>query len=337
VKIGMEFKERDIYEIVEILNSHLKEEVGVGDLLIQALMKKINSSDIVFLLLQILEEKGYIKGKKGSFLVNKEISDEEAKEIAKIISGKILKSKKIFVTPLEVAKFFQCPRRLFLEKVVLAKQEKEEKGKTWDGEAVHYAVNFFVKNLSSMQPKYLIEEAAKKAMEKFAGKITISKESLVDFLERFYSLIKKEGFSYILMERKFESLKAGIVGTPDIVGIKNEEIIPIDIKLAEIKGERIKEEHLLQSVGESILVENFFRRKVNFSYLIYFSSKSLVKIRVTEKLKRKFLNYKKEIERMCKIGRIPEKGKLPNMEKRVCLGCHVRQSCENMEALRSPF
>ncbi len=333
----MEFKERDIYEIVEILNSHLKEEVGIGDLLIQALMKKINSSDIVFLLLQILEEKGYIKGKKGSFLVNKEISDEEAKEIAKIISGKILKSKKIFVTPLEVAKFFQCPRRLFLEKVVLAKQEKEEKGKTWDGEAVHYAVNFFVKNLSSMQPKYLIEEAAKKAMEKFAGKITISKESLIDFLERFYSLIKKEGFSYILMERKFESLKAGIVGTPDIVGIKNEEIIPIDIKLAEIKGERIKEEHLLQSVGESILVENFFRRKVNFSYLIYFSSKSLVKIRVTEKLKRKFLNYKREIERMCKIGRIPEKGKLPNMEKRVCLGCHVRQSCENIEALRSPF
>jgi len=333
----MEFKERDIYEIVEILNSHLKEEVGIGDLLIQALMKKINSSDIVFLLLQILEEKGYIKGKKGSFLVNKEISDEEAKEIAKIISGKILKSKKIFVTPLEVAKFFQCPRRLFLEKVVLAKQEKEEKGKTWDGEAVHYAVNFFVKNLSSMQPKYLIEEAAKKAMEKFAGKITISKESLIDFLERFYSLIKKEGFSYILMERKFESLKAGIVGTPDIVGIKNEEIIPIDIKLAEIKGERIKEEHLLQSVGESILVENFFRRKVNFSYLIYFSSKSLVKIRVTEKLKRKFLNYKREVERMCKIGRIPEKSKLPNMEKRVCLGCHVRQSCENIEALRSPF
>ncbi len=334
MRIGIEACEREIYEICEILNSNLKKEIELEDLLLQALMKNVYSSDIIFLLLQNLEEMGFIKGKKGSLIVDKEIGSEVLKNISKNILSKILKSKKLFVTPLEVAKFFQCPRRLFLEKVILAKQYKEEVGKTWDGEAIHYSVNIFVKNLAKMQVEQLIEEAAKRGLKKFSGKVTISQNEIIDFLERFYELIKKEGFTYILMEKRFESFKVGLIGTPDIVGIKKDEIIPIDIKLGKVSERGVKEEHLLQSIGESILVEEFFRKKVNFSYLIYFTSNSLVKVKITDEMKKKFLYYKKGIEKMCKMGKIPSKGKLPNLERRVCLGCHVRPSCENIEMVR---
>ncbi|MEM5834934.1 MAG: PD-(D/E)XK nuclease family protein [Candidatus Aenigmatarchaeota archaeon] len=334
MRVGVETCEKEIYQVAEILNSNLGKEIELEDLLLQALMKNVYSSDIIFLLLQNLEEMGFIKGKRGSLIVKEEIGSEVLKDISKNIWEKISKSKKLFVTPLEVAKFFQCPRRLFLEKIILAKQYKEEVGKTWDGEAVHYSVNIFIKNLAKMQVEQLMEEAAKRALKKFNKKVTISQEEIVDFLERFYELIKKEGFTHILIEKKFESFKAGLTGTPDIVGIKKSEIIPIDIKLGKISEMGVKEEHLLQSIGESILVEEFFRKKVNFSYLIYFTSKSLVKVKITNEMKKKFLYYKRGIERMCKMGKIPSKGKLPNLEKRVCLGCHVRPSCENIEMVK---
>lgn len=334
MRVGIEISEREIYEIAEILNSNFGREIELEDLLIQALTKNVCSSDIVFLFLQNLEEMKYIKGKKGSLIVNREIGNEDLKNISKNILDKISKLRKLFITPLEVAKFFQCPRRLFLEKVILAKQYKEEKGKTWDGEAIHYSVNIFVKNLTKMQIEQLIEEAAKRTLKKFGRKVTISENEIMDFLERFYELIKKEGFAYILMEKKIESLKTGLIGTPDIVGVKKNEIIPIDIKLGELSEKGVKEEHLLQSIGESILVEEFFRKKVNFSYLIYFTSKSLVKVKVTNEMRKKFFYYKKGIERMCKIGKIPEKGRLSNLERRVCLGCHVKPSCENIEMMR---
>lgn len=334
MRVGVEFSEREIYKIAEILNSNVGKEVELEDLLIQALMKGICSSDIIFLFLQKLEEMGYIKGKKGSLIVNKEIESEVVRNNFKNFFDKILKSKKLFVTPLEVAKFFQCPRRLFLEKIILAKQYKEEKGKTWDGEAVHFSINTFLKNLSKMQVEQLIKESAKRALKKFGEKVTVSEEEIIDFLERFYELIKKEGFSYILIERKLESLKTGLVGTPDIVGIKKDEVIPIDVKLGEVSRKGVKEEHLLQSIGESILAEEFFRKKVNFSYLVYFTSKSLVKVKVTNEMKKKFLYYKKGIEKMCRMGKIPGKGKLPNLERRVCMGCHVRPSCENIEMIK---
>ncbi len=334
MRVGVEFKDKDIHTIIQILNSNVGKEIRIDDLLVQALMKNICSSDLVFLVLQRLEEGNYIKGKRGSLLVNEEIEREEAEKISRIVLNKLSRSKKLFVTPLEVGKFFQCPRRLFLEKVVLSRQYKERKGKTWDGEAIHLAVNIFIKNLAKMQIEQLMEEAARRAVEKFKERVTIRKGEIIDFLERFYELIKKEGFSYIFTEKTFESIKVGLVGTPDIVGIKASEIIPIDIKLGELSKKGVKEEHLLQSVGESILVEEFFRKKVSFSYLIYFGSKSLVKIKLTNELRRKFLNYKRGIERMCKLGRIPGKGKLPNLERRVCLGCHVRPSCENIEMLR---
>ena len=171
-------------------------------------------------------------------------------------------------------------------------------------------------------------------MQKYAGKITINEEKLKDFLFRLNELFQEEKFSNIFTEKTFNSLKIGLIGTPDIVGVKEKKITPIDIKLGRLSKKGVKEEHLLQITGESILVGEFFRQRIDMAYLIYFESNNLVKVKIDEEMKKSFLSYKKKIEKMCKLGIIPEKGKLPNLRRRVCLGCHVRPSCENIEKLR---
>jgi CRISPR/Cas system-associated exonuclease Cas4 (RecB family) len=148
-------------------------------------------------------------------------------------------------------------------------------------------------------------------------------------------LIKEENFANIFTEKTLQSFKVGLVGTPDMICIKEDgQIIPVDIKLGRLSRLGVKDEHLLQNVGEAILTENFFRKKVLMSYLIYFGSNSLVKIDIDEKMKKKFLNYKKQIEKICRIGNIPEMSTLPNFKRRVCPGCHVKPACDNIETLR---
>jgi CRISPR-associated protein Cas4 len=333
MKVGIEVRDEDVYRIVEILNSYSNESVKIEDILKKMLVKDVGCSDLLFIILQELEKRGIIKGKKGKIRVENEIKDFES--ILKKVKFVARKNRKLFVTPLEVSKFYQCPRRLFLEKIVLAKEVKEEKGKTWDGEAIHLALNIFIKNLMKAPVEKVVDYCVNAAMKKYEGKITITRELLRDFILRFYEVLKEEEFVNLFTEKTLLSFKVGLVGTPDIIGIKDGEIIPIDIKLGRLSRKGIKEEHLLQSVGEAILVENFFRKKVSKSYIIFFESRSLVKIDVDEEMKKNFLKYKKEIELICKAGSIPEKGKIPNLEKRVCLGCHVRKSCENIENLRS--
>ena len=332
MKVGIEVRDKDIYTIAEILNSYLNEEVEIENILKKMLVRNVGSSDLLFIILQELEKREIIEGKEGQIKIKKEIKDFE--NILKKIKFIANKNRRLFVTPLEVGKFYQCPRRLFLEKVVLAKEFKEERGKTWDGEAIHLALNIFIKNLTKTPVENVVEYCVNAAMKKYEGKITLSRESLRDFILRFYDLLSEEGFTNLFTEKTLFSFKVGLVGTPDIIGIKNGEIIPIDIKLGKLSRKGVKEEHLLQSVGEAILIEEFFRKKVSKSYLIFFESKSLVKIDVDEDIKRKFLKYKKEIEMICKARSIPEKGRIPNLERRVCLGCHVKRSCENIENLR---
>ncbi|MEM5844375.1 MAG: PD-(D/E)XK nuclease family protein [Candidatus Aenigmatarchaeota archaeon] len=332
MKVGVEVRDKDIYTIAQILNLYLNEEVELEKILIKMLSKNVNSSDILFIMLQELEKRKIIKGKGGKIKVEKEIGNVE--EILKKIKFIANKNRKLFVTPLEVGKFYQCPRRLFLEKVVLAKEFKERKGKTWDGEAIHLALNIFIRNLMKGPLENVIEYCVEKALEKYEGKTSLSRESLKDFILKFYELLNEEGFKHLFTEKTLCSFKIGLTGTPDIIGIKENEIIPIDIKLGKLSKKGVKEEHLLQNVGEAILLEEFFRKKVEKSYLIFFESKTLVKVNIDEEMKRKFLKYKKEIEMICRGKTIPEKGKIQNLERRVCLGCHVRKSCENIENLR---
>ncbi|MEM7825830.1 MAG: PD-(D/E)XK nuclease family protein [Candidatus Aenigmatarchaeota archaeon] len=260
MKVGIEVKNKDIYTIVQILNFYLKEEVELEDILIKMIAKNVGSSDLLFIMLQELEKRREIEGKVGKIKVKKEIEDIE--EIARKIKFISSKNKKLFVTPLEVSKFYQCPRRLFLEKIVLAKEFKEERGKSWDGEVIHLALNIFIKNLMKRPIENVIDYCVESALRKYEGKTNLTKESLKDFIIRFYELLSEESFKHLFTEKTLCSFKIGLTGTPDIIGIKEDEIIPIDIKLGKLSSKGVKEEHLLQSVGEAILLEEFFRKKI---------------------------------------------------------------------------
>jgi len=332
LRIGITLKEKDVDFIISLLNLH--KEVSINEVLLQMLRKNIGSSDILFILLQILTQDGYVEGSKGVLKIIKPIDEKEVNIIKSSLVENLSKNPKVFVTPLEVGKFFQCPRRVWLEKVVFSTQRKEERGKMWDGEALHFAINQLAKNLEKGEASAVIEEAANKAVEKYAEKIEIGKEKLVEFLSKFYEFIKEEEIVTIFTEKLIESFSEGLVGTPDIIGIrKDEKVIPVDIKLGYL-GRGLKKEHALQIIGESILTERFFRKRVEVAYLIYFESNSLVKIVVRDDMKREFLMYKKGLIKTFRSRYIPPISRLPNFKRRVCQGCHVKHACENIELLK---
>jgi len=332
LRIGITLKEKDVDFIISLLNLH--KEVSINEVLLQMLRKNIGSSDILFILLQILTQDGYVEGSKGVLKIIKPIDEKEVNIIKSSLVENLSKNPKVFVTPLEFGKFFQCPRRVWLEKVVFSTQRKEERGKMWDGEALHFAINQLAKNLEKGEASAVIEEAANKAVEKYAGKIEIGKEKLVEFLSKFYEFIKEEEIVTIFTEKLIESFSEGLVGTPDIIGIrKDRKVIPMDIKLGYL-GRGLKKEHALQIIGESILTERFFRKSVEVAYLIYFESNSLVKIVVRDDMKREFLMYKKGLIKTFRSRYIPPISRLPNFKRRVCQGCHVKHACENIELLK---
>jgi CRISPR/Cas system-associated exonuclease Cas4 (RecB family) len=331
----VEEKVKDIYSILQILNSHINGEVRLEDVLIQMLEKDITSSDLLFLVLKKMRLNGYLDGEEGNLKILNKIPDEEMKKISDGIDYEVSKNKNLFVTPLEIAKFYMCPRRLFLEKIVLSKQFKEEFGKTWDGEAIHLAINLFVKNFNGDNANELIDEISSQVIKKYKDKTNLTEEQIKEFIASFYEMFQEENFSKIFTEKSFESFKVGVSGTPDLICIKeNGDVIPIDIKLGKISNRGIKEEHILQSIGEAILVEEFFRKRVDYSYLIYFGSNSIEKINLNEIDKRKFISYKKMVERIGKSSHIPERTMMGNSNIRFCAGCHVRPACENIEELR---
>lgn len=333
MRIGANINTSDIYSIIQILNSYVGEEVKLETIILKMLRKNIGCSDILFLILEKLERDGIIRGRKNVIYIKVKINNNHVQKIVKYVMGEIQKNKRLFVTPLEVGKFYQCPRRLFLEKVVMAKEHKETRGKIWDGIAIHYAINLLIKNLNRMDESRSIYHSLTHTFKKYKNRITVGYEEIRNFLMKIYETIKKEKFSIIFAEKTFQSLKVNIIGTPDLVGIKENEIIPIDIKLGRFL-KNVKEEHLIQIVGESILVENFFRKKIKMGYIIYFKSNSIVKIEIENSLKKRFLELREGVERMCTDNKIPEVGRIKNLERRVCAGCHVKSSCENIEELR---
>ena len=334
MRLEVEFKEKDVEKIIQILNSLRGEEIDIRSLTIQLAKKSLPSTDYLFIILQKLSSFGLIESRRGFVKVKEEIKDEIVLELMSAVERRVRKLK-FFITPLEVAKFYQCPRRLWLEKVVLSRQFKEKKGKVWDGEVLHLAVNILVKRIKKGETvEELINEAAKEALKKYEGKTELSKETLVDFLEKFYNLINDENFSQIFSEKKIISLKHAIVGTPDLIGIRDGRAVAIDLKLGRLSKKGVKFEHVLQSIGEAIITEDYFRIPVKYAYIIYFQSNSIAKIEITEELKKKFFSLKKEIFRMFSSNRIPPKSRLPNYRNRVCKGCHVRPACENIEKIK---
>jgi CRISPR-associated protein Cas4 len=327
MRIGLEEKDKEISLVFKILKKFEGKEVYLEKLLLECFRANVSSSDLIFLILQDLEKKNYCEGERGKIKILKNL-DEIEEKTKEMVRKRIEKVKKVFVTPLDVAKFYLCPRRLWLEKVIQAKQQKEEKGNVWDGEAVHYAVKLFVEKL----PEPNLEECVEKTFKKYEGKLTLKKEDLENFLKNLLQFFEQENIKEVLSEKLIESIKNGIIGKPDLIAIKNGEIFPIDIKLGKIK--KLRKEHLIQSFGEALLVESYFRKKVNKSYIIYFGSNTVLDVEITEKHKKEFLNLKRSIGKMVKSNFIPRMSNLLNFRQKVCKGCHVKKTCEAIENYR---
>lgn len=333
IRLELRIEENVFDKIIDILRRNEGNELKIDDIIMICFENSIVSSDYLFLILQELSSRKLIESRKGIVKIGK-IPDDIISDLKNRFIGRIRRIKKVFITPLEVAKFYQCPRRLWLEKIVLSKQEKEKIGKVWDGEAVHFALKLMLDNMSvEKDENFLISKSVEQVLKKYEGLIQIEKKILEEFLRRFLELIKEENFIKIYSEKTIESIKDGVIGSIDVIGFKNDELVPIEIKYAEFKG-RIKKEHLLQAIGESILLSNYFRKEVKYSYIVYFQTNSLVRVEINEKLKRKFFKLKRKIEIFYSTGKIPPKSKLPNYVERVCKGCHVKRACDNIELLR---
>jgi CRISPR/Cas system-associated exonuclease Cas4 (RecB family) len=333
VRFGIEFEEDVLDKVSNLLKKFEGKELKLDELLKLSLENGIKSSDYIFLILQELSSRKIIESSKGMIKLGS-ISQEAIEVIKNRIIERTKSIKKIFVTPLEVAKFYQCPRRLWLEKIILSRQEKEKVGKVWDGEAAHLAVKIIIDNLQTEKDEnFLILKASEEALRKYEGMVQLERKALEEFLRKFLELIKEENFLSIYSEKTLESIKDGIIGSIDFIGFKEDQIVPIEFKYAEFKG-KIKKEHLLQAIGESILVSNYFRREVGYSYILYFQTNSLVRVEISERLKREFFKLKRQIEMFYSIGKIPPKSKLPNYVERVCKGCHVKRACDNIELLK---
>jgi len=335
VRIGIEDRTKDIEIILNFITKNSGREIKIEEALLYFLKKNVKSSDLFFIILKELQEMNLVEGKRGKVKIKK-IGERSVDKVKRKVIRRIEKINKLFVTPLEVAKFFQCPRRLWLEKIVLSKQFKEKKGKIWDGEVIHYAVKIFVSNFGKERSlKKLVEKSARQAIQKYEDKITIGKKEIKKFLESVFNFFVKEKFEFVIAEKNIESLQTGINGSPDLIGIReNGDVVAIDIKAGEIKKGRIRKEHILQNIGESLLVEKFFRKKVSRCYLLYFKSNAAVRINIDEKLKREFLRYRRVILKYFKSNKIPPKSKLPNYRERVCKGCHVKPACDNIEIFK---
>ena len=334
MRTEIEIDNRDIVKIVKTINNHSNQEILIYDLLLELLNKKVPSSDYLFIILSKLQEKRIVNGKHDYLFIKEGIKENFLKYLKKELAREIFRKRGIFVTPLEIGKFYQCPRRFYLEKVVLSRQFKKEYGGVWDGEVLHLAVKTFIENISEKDVDKSINTIARMSMEKYKNKTTITEKSVADFLIKLHELIKDENFNFLISERTLLSIKRGLMGTPDIIA-KNEkgEFVPIDIKLGRIDKMGIKKEHILQNVGEALLIEDFFRKKIDRTYLIYFQANSAIKVDLTDKMKKEFMLLKKELERVSTKKIIPPTSRLENAEARVCKGCHVEPACHNIEKL----
>jgi len=324
----------DIIKIVKTINSHLNQDISIDDFLLELLEKRVTSSDYLFILLSKLQERKLIDGRYGILFIKEKIGENMLNELKNKLTYEISRKRRIFVTPLEVGKFYQCPRRFYLEKVVLSRQFKRERGRVWDGEALHLAVKMLIDNISKKDVDELITDIARMSMKKYEGRTTITEKSIIDFLIKLHELIDEENFDFLISERTLLSLKKGLMGTPDIIAKdKNNEFVPIDIKLGRIDRRGVKKEHLLQNVGEALLVEDFLRKEINSTYLVYFQASKAIKVELTDEVKKEFMLFKKELERMSTKKVIPHMSRLENAGARVCRGCHVKPACENIEEL----
>ncbi|MEM0333661.1 MAG: Dna2/Cas4 domain-containing protein [Candidatus Aenigmatarchaeota archaeon] len=333
MRFSVEYDDDSFEKTVSILKNFAGKEVSLFEIEKECIKNNIISTDYLFILLQHLNIKGVVEANKGIIKIREEIGKEIIEEAREIIKRKLSSVYKLFLTPLEVAKFFQCPRRLWLEKIVLAKQEKEKVGKVWDGEALHLSIKNFIENLGKKEENVLIKESVNYGLKIFEGAVQIKSEEMEEIVKKFMEEIKRENFDLILPERTIFSIRLGLIGSIDLIAFKGEDLYPIEIKHASYRG-RIKREHLIQSIGEALLLGNYFRTHIKHSFIFYSQTNSLVKIDISKKNVENFMRTISKIFRIYSSNRIPPKSRLPNYRERVCKGCHVKLACDNIEKIR---
>lgn len=330
MKLKIEISEKDLEKIIDILNFVGKKTID--EIILELLNNEIYTSDILFLLLQKLSRDEKIISNANEIQKNELFSEEYKRELIEYAKNKLNKlTKKIFLTSLEISKFFQCQRRFFLEKVVHSKQKKEQK--SYEGEVFHKSISEFIKNYNkySYNLDILTSLVSENILEKYRGKVRISNDDVRRMLFSIDSLIKRLNLKYIVSEPLLVSIKYGIIGTPDIIAItQDNEILPIEIKT---NVKRIKRGLKVQLAGEAFVVEAYFRKEIREVMLLSLNNRRIFKVKITDEDRKLILNLLRAIKKSLFLRKIPPTSSLPNFRKVVCPYCHVKEVCDFIEEI----
>ncbi|MCS7122988.1 MAG: hypothetical protein RMJ17_00190 [Candidatus Aenigmarchaeota archaeon] len=329
----MRFGINNIEQLVEQTFNLIKnlegKTISVDEVLMEMFKNGFLTSDIFFMFLGELKKRNLIESQKNLATFKKFENKEELEKIKSFIIRKTMKEKKVILTPWDVAKFYVCPRRLWLEKVTLSRELKKEKGINWDGEALHLAIK------EALLGKE-INEAVDYVLKQYEGKIVeLKKEEMSNFISKLQELIKGGNFKYFFPERQVLSLEYKLFGIPDIITIdENNNVSIIEVKYGSIEGE-VRKEHLIQLVGEVIVSSVFFRRKPIYGYLVYYKANKIAKVEIAKNEVKNFFNLSKKILLMFSRNTIPPLSRLPNFRKLICPNCHVKKACDQIEILNA--
>jgi len=334
IEVNREILEKSI-ELIDFVGKK-----SIDDLILDFLLNKIYISDILFFLLQKLSNDDKIVSSLNIIEKNEYLDENYKKELIEYLENKISKlSRKLFFTPLEISKFYQCPRRFFLEKFVHSQQKKTER--SFEGEVFHKSIREFVKNYNKYTHnlEVLSSMISENVLKEYQGKVEMKKEQILETLYAIDNFIKREKFKYLIPEPLLISIKYGLVGSPDLIGVtQNNEVIPIEIKTG---TKRIKRGLKIQLAGEALVIEASLRREVNKVILLSLNNRKIFRIRITEEDKKLVQNLLSRMKKTLFIKRIPPMSSLPNFRKVVCPYCHVREVCDFIEdvtkTLKSEF
>jgi len=329
MKVGIELDENVYLETLNIISS-LEEEKSLDEILIELLSKKVFTSDILFVALEKLSKDGYISSNLNRIKLEKELNEEKRKEILEFLKSRFKTlTKKIFFSSLDISKYSQCPRRFFLEKVVKSQQKKTSS--SFEGEVFHKASYLLIKNYNKIPLEQLISQVSEKVLEEFKNKVKIEREKIVfslGFLDRF---IKKFRFKYLIPEPKIISIKNGLIASPDLIGINENGIIPIDLKMGSL---RVKEALRIQLLAEAVTLEGFFKKEINEVMIVSLLKKKIFRLRINNEEKEKVFIIKRQIEKSLLSNKIFPISNLPNFRRLVCPFCHVKEICDEIEKTR---
>jgi CRISPR/Cas system-associated exonuclease Cas4 (RecB family) len=327
MKIGIELDERIFQETLDIICS-IEKEKNLDEILVELLLRKVYTSDILFILLQKLSKEGYIFSDVNKIRKEKNIEEEKKKEILNYLKNKVenIVKNKIFFSSLDISKFSQCPRRFFLEKVVKSQQKKTQS--SFEGEVFHRASYLLIKNYNKIPLEQLISQVSERVLNEFKGKVKVEKNAILSSLGFLDEFIRKYKFKFLISEPKIISIKNGLIASPDLIGISENEIIPIDLKMGSL---RVKEALKIQLLSEVVVVESFFKKEVNSAMIISLLKRKVFKLKINQEEKQKVYVIKKQIERSLLSNKIFPISNLPNFRKLICPFCHVKDICDEIE------